>query len=233
MSKPFDANLIKRLWSSSMNINFIDVLRHFSESQDDKYLEEWDLYFTGEAITDTDRNKFCICSHDIEQCYYVKNRNNGNILRIGSDCIQKFMPAELNREFKEKIRRENQLNRIENGENAKRWCSGCQKHNIMPEQPDWIKLCKKCWKSGNEVQESISDKHFNRQCSVCQKYNIPNGEPEWKRKCNSCWRENKEMGIEEMTVRKDSRQCIVCKKYNIPVDKPEWNKKCYPCYKNN
>lgn len=88
---------IELIWAAILGermnpVKFMAVLKFFSvEKQEDKIaLMEWTNII---ALQSTDNNgTFCICSkYPIRFLYFIRNNKNGNILRVGSDCILKHI----------------------------------------------------------------------------------------------------------------------------------------------
>jgi hypothetical protein len=71
-------------------------LQHFipaliESSKDETYnkaIEEWELDHVYECEQYGDEN--CVCTHEIQEVYVVRNKINGNKLNIGNCCISKF-----------------------------------------------------------------------------------------------------------------------------------------------
>jgi hypothetical protein len=184
--------LNKNLWSSENNFdmpdNFIKVIAEYSEDKV-KGISEWDPVFIASDIDIIDG--FCICSHPIVNAFFYRNRINGNVLRIGNECIKKFGTDKQVKAVNEVNRRKNVETRRKSGEPLRRFCQGCRRHNIMPDKPDFHTLCQKCWRDGKREEDIVTnecDKAFFRKCQGCSKLNIKLSEPEWKKVCLSCYR---------------------------------------------
>ena len=48
-------------------------------------LQEW--YYSHKMSVDINKLEECICTHDIETIYFYKNILNGNLIKVGSKCI--------------------------------------------------------------------------------------------------------------------------------------------------
>lgn len=97
---------------------------------------------------------FCICSHTIHYLFYEDNTLNGNIIRVGNECIKKFgnelMKAEAKRLMK---------NLKYKGD--KRECITCHKNVINPEKPQWMTQCMNCWKKNKAELNPNSQSELN------------------------------------------------------------------------
>ena len=65
-----------------------EIIRH---SNADNYFDachEWDELAID--VADDDEECYCICSHPIKQLITIRNRENGNDVVVGSDCIRKI-----------------------------------------------------------------------------------------------------------------------------------------------
>jgi len=65
-----------------------EIIKH---SNADNYFDachEWDEVCID--IADDDEECYCICSHPIKQLITIHNRENGNEVVVGSDCIRKI-----------------------------------------------------------------------------------------------------------------------------------------------
>jgi hypothetical protein len=65
-----------------------EIIRH---SNADNYFDachEWDEVCID--VADDDEDCYCICSHPIKQLITIRNRENGNDVVVGSDCIRKI-----------------------------------------------------------------------------------------------------------------------------------------------
>ena len=76
-----DINIFKK-----KNI-FYNTLKNNSKNiETDDFINEWEF----EQIFNDDTIK-CICNHNIENVFIIKNILNNKTLNVGSDCIKKFM----------------------------------------------------------------------------------------------------------------------------------------------
>ena len=65
-----------------------EIIKH---SNADNYYDachEWDEVAVD--VADDDEECYCICSHPIKQLITIHNRENGNDVVVGSDCIRKI-----------------------------------------------------------------------------------------------------------------------------------------------
>jgi hypothetical protein len=127
---------------------------------------------------------WCICSHKIQDKYFIKNTINGNILRIGSECIHKFLSDDIKEEARD-LR--TQLKYQQKGNSSHRMCSSCKRHSIPIDEESWKTICRTCFKKGVREVESLALVE-GRICIICNRPTIPLDEPEWKTKCRSCYK---------------------------------------------
>jgi len=88
-------NIIKNLYDEFRVISkpdrFNSIIRHFSKNKDlENPISEWVII--GCEYTNNTQNKYtskCICSQSIKNEFFIQNIYNGNILVVGSDCINK------------------------------------------------------------------------------------------------------------------------------------------------
>jgi hypothetical protein len=74
-----------------MDEKFDEVICHFSSDPEqgiNDALDEWESM--DEVVDLGGEEQYCCCSKKIRQPYYVQNRENGNILVIGKECVKKF-----------------------------------------------------------------------------------------------------------------------------------------------
>jgi len=221
MSDPgFDSDIISEIWEeASSGSKFKDVLLEFSEDKQDFVLavKEWVHLKIGEK---NDENGYCICSKKITIEHYVKNKHNGNILKIGSECIDKFLTDDT--KIDSKLLKA-QLNYQKNGTGSHRMCSACNRHAIGIDEPKFITMCKTCFRSGAKVTTQVPLLN-GRNCSICIRPVIPNTEPEWKTECSTCYKNKQEQ------TALSNRQCSICLQYKISITEPKWKNKCGKCY---
>lgn len=86
----------------------------------------------------------CICSHKIQINNLVKNKINGNILVIGSECINKFGTGNMKTNYRI-------VSNIRNYTGTKRICQRCFKHKISECAENWKTLCRSCYKNGERI----------------------------------------------------------------------------------
>jgi hypothetical protein len=65
-----------------------EIIKHSNADNYFEACEEWDEYAIDYA--DDDEEYYCICSHPIKQLITIHNRENGNQVVVGSDCICKI-----------------------------------------------------------------------------------------------------------------------------------------------
>jgi hypothetical protein len=195
------------------------ILLHFSDAKElEDAIEEWSIDSVSDSMMvrnsisgQSESSSFCICSQEISQRYFVKN-DNGNILRIGNECINKFMSDALKHQaniFKRQMQYE------KSGTGLHRMCAVCHRHNIPSDKPSWMVTCKTCFKSGHRATSAV---HINnRPCSNCNQLLIPRDAPQWRTLCPSCYKNN-------------CRPCSKCFKKIIPNTEPSWKQVCNQCY---
>ncbi len=180
-----------------------------------KAIEEWELY----KISDTNEiSTTCICTQHIYNEYYIRNVHNDNILRVGSECIQKFM-NEHTKQQTSALKRQMEYMRM--GSGKYRICASCHKFKIKSEEPAWKNTCKKCFKNGSVSTTIIYAD--GRQCAGCKRLTIPSNSPKWKTICTDCFKNKDNV---------QQRMCIGCNKNNIPIYEPSWKTKCVTCFSN-
>ncbi len=76
--------------AENKHLRFMDVLKHHSENKENP-IQEWHLL----PITSKKERGKCICSHPIENNYFISNDKTQVTLIIGSDCKNRFLPSTL------------------------------------------------------------------------------------------------------------------------------------------
>jgi hypothetical protein len=219
----FDESILERIWNKvkgGMKDKFIAVVLKYSEEKEDVEVAVDEWYST--KIVTGEESK-CICSHDIEIKNYVKNRYNNNVLRIGSECINKFMGSEVKTDIKVM---KSQLQYQKTGNGSHRMCSSCKRHSIPIEEEEWKTLCKTCLKAGNTATSLVLAN--GRKCSVCLKPTIPAEAEEWRTKCKICYK--KGLSSESDSNEEELRDCVSCGLPKISSSEAEWKVKCGACY---
>lgn len=200
------------------------VLFTYSEDKSDDNFNEWSTYRV-KTDEDDDEETFCCCSHTIHDLYFIKNKVNDNVLRVGSECIHKFLPLEAEKDAT--ILRK-QLHYQKSGSGKHRMCYSCHRNSIPITEPKWNNTCKKCQKSGLIAETKNIIQLNGRECSECHKVCIPDSEPSWKTQCQSCYKANHPNYPQN---NEDThRRCETCKKLCISKEEPFWKKKCVSCY---
>jgi len=238
-------SVVMELWEQfgvkSLPERFLLVLTTYSVSKLlADAITEWSMYY----VSDSQQvSSFCICSHTISSEYFVRNEHNGNILRIGSECINKFMNDETKQEA-DVLRR--QLNYKKAGNDIHRMCANCHRHSIPKEEPIWKTVCKSCFKKGERSTDPLilAD---GRECSSCHKMLISKQEPDWKTTCHPCYKNLQSMPIQSKPtyvsnikheldlndhskITDSNRQCSSCYMMNIAKEEPSWKTVCKSCY---
>lgn len=243
-SKDEDDAKIERIWNileavckqKKMNSRFIAVILFYSSHSVNKITLQHEfgdkLSITSEDIS-TCINEWtnvvslykdgvrCICSHNIDNIYLVKNTVNGNILRIGSSCIDKFGNGLL--KDVAKITRKK-----EDYKGDKKMCASCLNFKISNYgDEDWKIYCKYCLESKNyEVSEAYAIMNNFRKCVICEKLNISPYDPDYKVTCTQCFNK-KDQDLP------NCRKCEDCGFNRIPNNKEAYVTKCNECFKKS
>jgi hypothetical protein len=162
-------------------IYFNAVLLYNSDSIDiNEAIDEW--IYDIKPVDETDQ---CICTHAIQQNFYIINTINNNRLIIGSDCINKFL--------NENVKDIHQLcEKIGKYKGDKRLCRSCCNFKISDDKSEHIKYCKSCYQTGiipsrlYQEYESLYRKNKYRKCISCNMYNIEMNKPNYYKKCYNC-----------------------------------------------
>lgn len=172
----------------------------------DRCLSQWRVH----SIISGDFGFKCCCSQDIEHLHYVRNTDNGNILLVGSSCINKFAPNSKMKDDKNRLnkffytcrgcREPTAFNRIVDGHCSKPACSAQRTSDkricrvcLNLRQLNGHPRCKGCWKNENDnyVDVIIADDNHDvsermRLCSTCSKTFY--ADADFKTQCLSCWK---------------------------------------------
>lgn len=65
-----------------------EIIKHSNANNYFDACHEWDEVAID--VADDDEECYCICSHRIKQLITIRNRENGNDVVVGSDCIRKI-----------------------------------------------------------------------------------------------------------------------------------------------
>lgn len=179
-------------------------------SRDKEYCEQYAdrnvAYHGDETNYDRQRERGlrCACCQYIEIECFIRNKVNGNVIRIGSDCVGKG----LNEEVHTEIRKEKDfMKRIKQG----------------------IPFCEKCTDAHLPVEEGkecpippIRVKIPKRLCMTC---GIDFKEKEeWKTKCKECYKKSL---VNKQNVK-------LCSKCGTQFNSCEsWKKLCISCYRTS
>jgi hypothetical protein len=205
---------------TGMPERFTAVIMAYSQSKDYEYaINEWSVI----NVNSSEYTEQCICSHKIEINNYVRNNINGNVLIIGSECINKFGSGNMKTNLRI-------VSNIRKYTGTKRMCQRCCKHKIPGNAEDWKTLCRSCYKKGERTaSEEYKQVMGYRQCKQCKKFSISKDAEDWKMVCNSCY-------SRILTERVDDcknigyRSCQQFKKLSIPEDAEDWKTLCNLCY---
>lgn len=194
------------------NERFRAVLKEYSETEN--FSSEWIMYIIQEGDNKDVCDTFCICSQLIQNLHFIKNKLNGSILRIGSECINKFLP-ELKGELK------SQQSQTKNKDSDKRQCGVCLKFRISKLKPENVTTCKKCYDEGLRAKRDSIIFYVNgKNCKKCGKCNLRYEDT--REYCFDC--SNRISGL-----LKDCENCG--KEFDIKAGE-DWRKICITCYRN-
>lgn len=179
------------------------------------------------------REHYCICSHPINQLYYIVNENNGNTLVVGSECIKKICPEEFQDAMKSLNRAVRPCKRCKISHKTTAmisgFCSGCsllvshkgkracQKCFRFRISESWKTFCKECYKETRE-KPFLPPLEDPKMCISCSRSFIPLKSS--YSKCSECFDESK-----------DSKKkiCVSCHQPFYPLQ--EWFPRCPKCYR--
>ena len=240
-SSETDDEKVKSLWTqlyteqktTKMDKRLMYVVNHYSSPDDIIYPSEEERFKTckdeWDVISVEEKESFCICSKNpILHSFYIKNMINGNILRIGSECIRKFSNTKMDHDSA--ILLKQITYNPENSSTKRRFCPGCKKNNIMPSSE--FQICKPCWKKGKKPESVLY--HDGRECESCGRLTIPSSAESWKKKCIDCFRKSQETPKTTTSSKPISsfRICEDCREPTIDPNDPSWKKICGPCYQH-
>jgi hypothetical protein len=198
----------------SMTEKFKTVICYFSEPGPISQIgDQWSPYaiaLQGNYIMDNGRKipYRCICSHLITKHIYIRNKINSNILRVGTECIEKLNSPNLTLQIKGIIKL---YWSGKNGLYQKCLCCNFYRSKVR------FGVCPLCTEEGKFIpdwKEKITNQ--GRKCSICLTL-IPENAEEWKKECTDCYLARK--------------KCSTCSKV-MPSGSEEWKKDCYSCWKN-
>ena len=185
--KTYNKNLFsirEKVWTNAggkKEQRFTSMMVEFSSKKDEDYINEWDVVNNTWDIPHQDQ---CICSQEIQNNYFIRNRVNGTVLVIGSECINKFGSEEM--KDKHKV-----MKKQDTYSGDRRMCVSCCKYMISANAESWKNVCKSCYKNGDKtVSKVYADTNGLIVCPSCKQYKI-NKEDSWKKECSSCWYMNK------------------------------------------
>lgn len=169
--------LITRIWDkmdeSSKEKRYRTVLSKFSRNSEDPS-EECTIVNYTKYKTPT----FCICSQHITKVYFIRNLHNNNVLRVGSECINKTMGEQARKDAKALVKQDGY-------QGQKRMCVGCLKYNISSSEDPWKNKCLSCYRHDPTRKAGIFRK--GRECCDCHRLTIAPNEPKWKVRCLPCY----------------------------------------------
>jgi hypothetical protein len=148
----------------------------------------------------------CFCTQTIQRLCYVRYIPLGDIVLIGSDCIEKFLGLEA------KLKAEGKLCKMCNYDKIDR-------RNSFGKDGYCSENCKKIL--------------THRICGDCLDFKIPRTEPGYKMRCVDCFAKAKSLNKEYIEIYKDVfnyRICEDCYEFKIPRLEPEHKMKCVSCF---
>jgi hypothetical protein len=211
---------------------FLFVLLYFSNNTENEDLacHEWkiDFYNSGKIINDS---TFCICSHIIHELHYIKNKLNGNVLRIGRDCIDKIKNDELKIGFDKYIREfdYNKKKTKQNKTGKYRQCECCRKYRININKNINITKCKtcnekylkfKCRECNNQIEElksQVKQSIIERSKIGIKNYSFIFNDLIGLGYCSNCYVIVNELGNQKLLSGK-YKNCTYYEVYNIDPD---------------
>ena len=107
----------------------------------------------------------CCCSHPINHVYKIINKYTKLCILVGSECVDKYGITTLKENLKE-------VKRIETKKKKNRLCQSCDEYVIKLREPEWKKICNKCWRIGHtRVQLAPALKSSCSQCNNTMWFN--------------------------------------------------------------
>jgi uracil-DNA glycosylase len=239
-------NMIYARWNEfekkDKSEKFLCILNYYSVNMNNiPSIDEWEVYDRDDP--DNNDASFCICSQPITNKYYIRNKFNNNILRVGSECVKKIDNKDIREQIECKIHAQTYKNDKRNCED-KRMCRSCGIYKIdistnhqqceicrktnMPINNNYVhilnKKCQKCYKKTipKEIKYNnvIICEECMPKCLTCKK-NIPK---DGKTLCEECM--NKEIKYNNVIICEECMpKCLTCKK-NIPKDGKTLCEKC-------
>lgn len=208
--------LYKEKGVTDMPERFKLIVRYFSEPiPTEDPINQWKFmqWSTGEK-------QFCCCGHGIENSYFIKNIRNNNILRVGSDCIEKIGGLSIKEEFKQvkKIIKQNPPKNIKIGYESS--CGECKKEFLSENKSD--QYCSNCLGKCNACNRPTLKRDIIKgYCSECHEKIIKckhceedflskNGSDQY---CNGC--------------KSQFKQCCMCGKEFLNKNAGTHCEKCY------
>jgi hypothetical protein len=194
-SEDYEFDHVVKIWDTLSKIQknvgkpekFATIILAYSTSVNySDAIEEW----IPKSIDMNIYSNQCICSQRIERNYIMYNKLNHNSLIIGSECINKFGSENARQIHKIRVKHE----RYTETGGTKRQCAGCGNHRISSNKPDWLTLCKSCYRNGNEsskTAEAYRQSRNYRECKGCGENKIPDDAEHYITHCKPCYTELK------------------------------------------
>jgi hypothetical protein len=165
----FNENILIRIWkkvNGNMPEKFAAVVLKYSEERKDIdiAINEWEFH---KYLTDGQSK--CICSHDISDKYFIKNKHNGNILRTGCDCIEKLS----NEKLSESIRiKKAAVNYQKKGGGTNRQCSKCNGFYITIKEDISVIICIRCVNKKKKEEAKLKREEDRKLRAIKEKERI-------------------------------------------------------------
>lgn len=212
------------------------------------YLNQWAVYRTKTGGDVDVLGSQCICSQKIQKLFFIKNLQNGNILRVGSDCINKTESANaLTNSFKKMVKLVKNCIGCNKPfpvtELTGKCCQNCKDHQtsefsvcmicLKSKASPGHKRCNQCFEAGRSdwvqiqvIDEPIDD--YLAQARTCKNCPNPVFGPAWKTVCGTCYAQGQQ---EKKPAGEANKNCEKCKQpFFADAD---WKKICPNCYKQN
>jgi len=203
----------------AMTIRFDYVIAKASEKTPE-LRSQWEIVTT--LLPKDESSAFCICGHLITRKYYIRNKYNGNILRIGHECIMKLGVDTDLKEDVEAYRLYEQRDK-----RKRRQCLSCGKYRIGVTQPSFKTQCRGCFRDKSSLNKLLvhlqQEGKIVKACETCQQEFLIEPEEPWKTKCMACYRISL-LGL-------ITQYCNLCgKRFTVNPNEAKWKLKCTQCY---
>lgn len=161
------------------------IVRHFSDdaSSYEAAIEEWNLHRFQQVDSTTPLR--CICSQPISLLFFVINTRNGNILRLGPECVAKSsaQPGPAQQRLLSDVRL---LLKQRGYTGDRRMCRACHNFTIGSKDPAWKVRCLSCFKE--ERPEGSIPLLEGLPCAGCRRPCLDPVADKKKSYCLECYR---------------------------------------------